>query len=167
MLNLIKAQNELKNLSDEQLPSVMQSGSVPPFLVLAEMNRRQEMRAAAGGQDDGSTVLGDVMKNKAPAKDQGLGSIPMGDNPMGMPPAPPAGGQGIMGMMPQQPPMPQQFAGGGGVDGYHAYQQAIGRMAAQEDRNRLRHDLAGLRAIQDLKPLPEMGMQKSRMSGMR
>jgi len=46
-VNIVKLQNDLKDLSDQQLLSTMQSGASPQYLVLAEMQRRKKMRDEA------------------------------------------------------------------------------------------------------------------------
>ena len=46
-MNIVKLQNDLKDLSDQQLLSTMQSGASPQYLVLAEMQRRKKMRDEA------------------------------------------------------------------------------------------------------------------------
>jgi len=43
-MNIVKLQNDLKDLSDRQLLDSMQMGSAPQYLVLAEMQRRKKMR---------------------------------------------------------------------------------------------------------------------------
>lgn len=52
MANLIEQMNILKGLSDENLQGEMQqpSGSVPPYLVLSEVNRRKDMRQRYEGE---------------------------------------------------------------------------------------------------------------------
>src|SRR5262245_38588750 len=88
-MNLVQQQNDLKNFSDQQLQQIMQAGdgSVPPFLVLGEMDRRARMRQeyGGGGQPGGRTVADDVM-----------GGLPALNKPSVMPQA------GMMG-----PPQPQ------------------------------------------------------------
>lgn len=51
-MNLIELQDTLRNLSDMDLQSEMNSpsGSVPPFLVLTELKRRKDMRGAYEGE---------------------------------------------------------------------------------------------------------------------
>jgi len=45
-MNLVKAADDLKNLSDQQLMMAGQNPVVvPPYLVLAEMKRREQLRA--------------------------------------------------------------------------------------------------------------------------
>lgn len=46
-MNIVQLQNDLKDLSDQQLIQTQQTGSVPQYLVLAEMQRRKTMRQEA------------------------------------------------------------------------------------------------------------------------
>jgi hypothetical protein len=49
-MNIVKLQNSLKDLSDRQLLDTMQTASAPQYLVLAEMQRRKELRSGAERQ---------------------------------------------------------------------------------------------------------------------
>jgi hypothetical protein len=64
-MNILDLQNQLKNLSQEQLIQQMQapSGDIPQFLLLNEITRRQKMRTAFEGQQnaDQTTVAEDVI----------------------------------------------------------------------------------------------------------
>jgi hypothetical protein len=66
MMNIVKAQDQLKNFSQDQLVREMQtpSGSVPQFLVLGEIMRRQRMQQGMATQQGGepqSTVAEDAV----------------------------------------------------------------------------------------------------------
>lgn len=43
-MNILELENDLKDLSDDQLRGAMQTGSAPQYLVLSEMQRRKQMR---------------------------------------------------------------------------------------------------------------------------
>jgi hypothetical protein len=61
-VNIVKLQNDLKDLSDQQLLSSMQMGSAPQYLVLAEMQRRKKMRDETSSQPQAqSTVADEIM----------------------------------------------------------------------------------------------------------
>lgn len=100
-MNILKIQDTLKNLSDEQLAQEMRlpSGSAPQYLVMTEMQRRQKMRAEFSGQEPPKTTMAEEMSGEAPPQ----------------PPARPEGGapqeanaQGIMGL-------PDQTMAGGAM----------------------------------------------------
>ena len=88
MPNLIEQMNVLKGLSDEALNGEMgaPSGSVPPYLVLSEVNRRKDMRQRYEGQQaqraKRTTVMEDLvgpmavpmMAQGAPAP-SGIGAV--------------------------------------------------------------------------------------------
>ncbi len=65
MMNLLKMQDSLKNLSQDQLISEMQSpsGDLPQFLVLSEITRRQKMENAFAqdSNEEQSTVAEDAV----------------------------------------------------------------------------------------------------------
>lgn len=63
MLNVIQIQDRLKDLSDRQLGEQMQSGTVPQYLVLAEVQRRTKIRqgAQSGSAAPQSTVAEDIV----------------------------------------------------------------------------------------------------------
>ena len=75
-MNIVKLQNDLKDLSDQQLLSSMQTGSAPQYLVLAEMQRRKKMRdeAATQAPQNEGTVADEIMG--------GIAAIPMGSMDM-------------------------------------------------------------------------------------
>jgi tetratricopeptide (TPR) repeat protein len=62
-MNIVKLQNDLKDLSDRQLMDSMNMGSAPQYLVLAEMQRRKKMRdeAATQSPQSESTVADEIM----------------------------------------------------------------------------------------------------------
>lgn len=98
MINILKVQNDLKNLSDEQLAQEMRmpSGTAPQYLVMTEMQRRQKMRSEFSGQQPPQTTMADEMSGAAPEQPQ-----------MGAPQGgPPQGGQE------QMPPTAMMAAGG-------------------------------------------------------
>jgi hypothetical protein len=98
MINILKVQNDLKNLSDEQLAQEMRmpSGAAPQYLVMTEMQRRQKMRSEFSGQQPPQTTMADEMSGAAPEQPQ-----------MGAPQGgPPQGGQE------QMPPTAMMAAGG-------------------------------------------------------
>ena len=87
-LDILSIQNDLKNMSDEQLGLAMQSGT-PTYLVASEKNRRVNMRkdfeARKSAQE--GTVVEDLFRNQQPLamgrmqqsfqpSQQGLGSLP-------------------------------------------------------------------------------------------
>ena len=108
-MNILRLQNLLKNFSDEQLSSEMQTptGNVPQFLVLTELQRRKEMRsdfAAAQAEQPQTTVAEDVMmEESAPGSPPPMGSPSVG--------GPPMAGLGALSQMPQQQPA-RMFTGG-------------------------------------------------------
>lgn len=64
MRNIIQQQDDLKNLSQQQLVTAMQSGTYPQFLVLSELNRRKRMtddQARREAVDDTNTVAQEVV----------------------------------------------------------------------------------------------------------
>jgi hypothetical protein len=108
-MNILRLQNLLKNFSDEQLSSEMQTptGNVPQFLVLTELQRRKEMRsdfAAAQAEQPQTTVAEDMMmEESAPGSPPPMGSPSVG--------GPPMAGLGALSQMPQQQPA-RMFTGG-------------------------------------------------------
>lgn len=112
-MNLIEQQNQLRGLPDDALPREMQSGSIPPFLVLSEINRRKEARQryeaqAAKYKGAQPTVAEELLGQLAP---RGLDAAAMqAQQPMAAP-AP----QGIDAALGGAP---QGFANGGMVGGY-------------------------------------------------
>ena len=76
-MNIVKLQNDLKDLSDQQLMGSMQSGSAPQYLVLAEMQRRKKLRDEASTPNEPQaqgTVADEIMG--------GIAAIPMGSMDM-------------------------------------------------------------------------------------
>lgn len=115
-MNLIEQQNQLRGLPDDALPNQMQSGSVPPFLVLSEISRRKTARERYEAQASKykaaqPTVAEELLGAAAP---RGLDAAAMmGGQPQAAP-------QGIAAAMPQMDAMatPPGYANGGMVGGY-------------------------------------------------
>jgi hypothetical protein len=115
-MNLIEQQNQLRGLPDDALPNQMQSGSVPPFLVLSEISRRKTARERYEAQASKykaaqPTVAQELLGAAAP---RGLDAAAMmGGQPQAAP-------QGIAAAMPQMDAMatPPGYANGGMVGGY-------------------------------------------------
>lgn len=108
-MNLVKAADDLKNLSDQQLMMAGQNPVVvPPYLVLAEMKRREQLRAEyakSQQQQQQPTVAQQVAQGMAQGQPQ-----------QQQQPQPQA--QGIMQAMPQGGSPVQAMAGGGQVGRY-------------------------------------------------
>lgn len=106
-MNIIQLQDNLKNLSDQQLTQAMQmpSQDTPPFLVVSELNRRKKMRDSFQAQQasqNQTTVAQDVVaaagvpqqaasemaQSLAPQTDMtnntGIMSVPQGGEPQRM-----------------------------------------------------------------------------------
>lgn len=119
-MNLIEQQNILRGMPDDALKqAIMTQSSVPPYLVLTEIQRRKNARdrymQMSQKQDAANTVAEELMGGRmpemaAPAAAPGIEAA-MG---MAMPPAAPAGLEAAM--------PPQNFADGGQV-GYADGQQ--------------------------------------------
>jgi len=117
-MNLIEQQNILRGLADDALKGEMGGGSVPPYLVLAEVNRRKSAReryeaANAKYRANQPTVAEELMGQKMPSGiDAAMpgGGMPMGGMMQGGGGMPTAG---IDAAMPQ--PQQQAFANGGMV----------------------------------------------------
>jgi len=86
-INLIKVQDQLKDLSDMQLTqSLAQGSSAPPALVLAELNRRKRMREGMA-QAPQATVADELMMAAMPQPqpmpmppaEGGLAALPVGE----------------------------------------------------------------------------------------
>ena len=106
-MNLVKAADDIKNLSDQQLISAGQNPvMIPPYLVLAEMKRREQLRAefAKAQQQPQLSVAQQVAQN--------LIQPQPGQSQQGMQQAPPQG------IMQAAPPQAQAMAGGGIVGRY-------------------------------------------------
>lgn len=107
-MNLVQIADDLKNLSDQQLAAMAQTPqSVPPYLVVAELKRRSDMRDGKVQPAPQSTVAQDVVQKAmmppmAPQMQQIQGGGPPMANRPGMPPQ-------------QTGPSPMKFAGGGSV----------------------------------------------------
>lgn len=75
-MNLIEQQNILRGLADNALQGEMQSGTVPPYLVLAEINRRKTAREryeAAVAKRGGNQTVAEELLGKRPM--QGINGI--------------------------------------------------------------------------------------------
>lgn len=104
-MNILDIQDKLKGLSEDQLAKEMQmpTGSVPQFLVLGEMNRRQTMRQSMQQQGAGAQTVAQELLNGAGVPSEGMSE-------MGRSMAPKssiAQNTGI-GALPQQAPPPEQ-----------------------------------------------------------
>ena len=130
-MNLVKAADDIKNLSDQQLLSAGQNPvMVPPYLVLAEMKRREQLRAQyakSQQQQQQPSVAQQVAQNLAQPQ--------MGQPQQGAPQQPPP--QGIMQAAPPQAMAMAQgghvarYADGGkGGSGISSFQSAIDAMKA-------------------------------------
>ena len=139
--NIIQMEDDLKNVSDEQLVEYMRNppSGVPQFLTLQEMDRRREMREsfqATQGQPQQSiaqelTSYTAGGGQQGPQGQQGIGSLPAGSaggaemqsRMNGNAPVPYRGGQVQSMGQPQgqatsgAPPMPKGMASGG-IVGY-------------------------------------------------
>lgn len=100
-MNILKIQDSLKNLSDEQLAQEMRlpSGTAPQYLVMTEMQRRQKMRDEFSGSQPPKTTMAEEMSGEAPPAPPAGGMPPEGDE---------ANAQGIMGL-------PDQTMAGGAM----------------------------------------------------
>ena len=101
-MNIVKLQNDLKNVPDQALIGYVQNptGQVPTYLALAELQRRKEMREKYQQQQTPETTVADDLKQQAqpsglamlaknPAQgnptlssaptDQGVAGLPTGD----------------------------------------------------------------------------------------
>lgn len=92
MMNILKAQDYLKGMTDQQLAYVINnpSDAIPGYLALSEQMHRAKERAEASGQSPPKTTIAEEMSGQAP---------PQGGPPQG---TPPQGGnpnsQGLMGL---------------------------------------------------------------------
>ena len=126
MANLIEQMNVLKGLSDEALNGEMgaPSGSVPPYLVLSEVQRRKDMRQRYEGAQAQRAKRTTVMEDLA-------GPVAM---PGGSPGVPAPSGIGAAGQ-----PEVQGFADGGIIDYADIakkYQERLGGLSEERDRAR-------------------------------
>jgi hypothetical protein len=142
MMNIMQVQAALRDLDDNALKQEMLSpGIAPQFLVLSEMQRRQEIRN--GGRP--TQLPQSNMKDEAL---QGLGALPQAPQgpPQGPPPAPPQQQAPMPQAPPQAPPQgpPQGYAAGGAVGfaggavGFAGGGQVVigGRIYDEDDPNR-------------------------------
>lgn len=76
-MNILDIQDKLKGLSESQLAQEMQmpSGSVPQFLVLGEMNRRQSMRQSMQQQGAGAQTVAQELLNGAGVPSEGMSGM--------------------------------------------------------------------------------------------
>ena len=130
-MNILKAADDIKNFSDQQLLSAGENPvMLPPYLVLAEMKRREQMRAEfakSQQQQQPPTVIQQTAQNLAQSQQQ-QGQPQQGQPQQGMPQQPQA--QGIMQGAPQQV---MAMASGGYVPRYAAGTQPdYGRLLARE-----------------------------------
>ena len=133
--NIIQMEDDLKNVTDDQLVEYMQNppSGMPQFLTLQEMDRRREMREsfqATQGQPS-QNIAQELTAYTAGEGQQGIGSLPAGSaggaemqsRMNGNTPVPYGGGEVQSMMQPQgqatmgAPPMPRGMASGG-VVGY-------------------------------------------------
>jgi hypothetical protein len=117
-MNIIKIQDDLKKLSDDQIAQEMRmpSGAVPQFLIMTEMQRRKEMRdgAAAGQAGDQPSIAEEMV---AQAQPQGIVGLPDETLAGAAMRARILGEQQQVGDMTVNPPQePQTMARGGYVD---------------------------------------------------
>ena len=129
-MNILKAADDIKNFSDQQLLSAGENPvMLPPYLVLAEMKRREQMRAEfakSQQQQQPPTVIQQTAQNLAQSQQQ-QGQPQQGQPQQGMPQQPQA--QGIMQGAPQQV---MAMAGGGYVPRYAAGTSNYGALLARE-----------------------------------
>ena len=109
MFNIVKMQDLLKNLPDDQLARLMQdpSGSVPPYLVVTEKERRNKMREEFSGKEPPKNTIAQEMFGTA-APEAPEGGPPPGGPPQGAPGGQDANAQGLMGL-------PDQTMAGGAM----------------------------------------------------
>lgn len=90
-MNILKIQDGLKNLSDDQLAQEMRlpSGSTPQYLIMTEMQRRQKMRDEFSGGQPPKTTMAEEMSGEAPPPPP-AGGMPTEGND--------ANAQGLMGL---------------------------------------------------------------------
>ena len=129
-MNILKAADDIKNFSDQQLLSAGENPvMLPPYLVLAEMKRREQMRAEfakSQQQQQPPTVIQQTAQNLAQSQQQ-QGQPQQGQPQQGMPQQPQA--QGIMQGAPQQV---MAMASGGYVPRYGAGTSNYGALLARE-----------------------------------
>jgi hypothetical protein len=101
-MNIVKLQNELKNVPDQALIGYVQNptGQVPTYLALSELQRRKEMREKyQSAKPEKTTVAEDL----TPAPQQGIAAIQQ-------PTQAPVAEQGVAGL-----PVPDQMFSGQGM----------------------------------------------------
>lgn len=129
-MNLIQAADLLKNLSDQQLVQANQNPTViPPYLVLAEMKRREQVRAefakAQASQAQNKSVAQQTAENLMQPQQMQQGQ-PQQQPPQGQPQQP-------QGIMQAAPPQVAAMAGGGYVARYaegtpiQQYREGVGK----------------------------------------
>lgn len=110
-MNLVQQAEQLKNVPDQMLGQMQQNPTaIPPYLVLAEMERREAMRKGMHAQGDPvqqKTVADEMRERFNPTAPQ---------MPPGMQPGQPGMPQG--GMPPGQPPMRMAEGGLASLKGY-------------------------------------------------
>lgn len=147
-MNLVKTAEDLKNLSDQQLMSAGQNPVVvPPYLVLAEMKRREQMRAeyAKATQQQGQQPT---------VAQQTAQSLMQGQPQPQQPQQPQPQGQGIMQAMPQGGAPVQAMAGGGQVGRYADGGSSSASPLA--DISYIARQLEGLKVPVPAAPAPDM-----------
>ena len=119
-MNIVKLQNELKNVPDQALIGYVQNptGQVPSYLALSELQRRKEMRDNyKAAKPEKSTVAQDLEQQAAPQPQAGLASLPAQQaNPQA----------GVAGL-----PVPDQMFSGQGM--------AAGGIVAFDDGGEVKH----------------------------
>lgn len=104
-MNIVKLQNELKNVPDQALIGYVQNptGQVPSYLALSELQRRKEMREKyQAAKPEKTTVAEDLEQQAQPA---GLAMLAKNPTPQGAPTE-----QGVAGL-----PVPDQMFSGEGM----------------------------------------------------
>ena len=104
--NILEVEDKIKGLPDQALMKEAQfpSGGVPQFLIVSELQRRNEMRKSyAATQDSAPTVP--VAQQVVAEASQGVAGM-MGGNPMPPPPMQAQVPMQAQAPMPMQPPMP-------------------------------------------------------------
>jgi hypothetical protein len=118
MPNIIEQQDLLKGLPDNRLALLLQqpTGDIPPFLVAAEAQRRQSIRAQFSGNANNESVVDSLTKQLVPQNIQ----APVNAPPQ-IPPTPPMAGvaalqqQQAMQQAAMNAQQPQQMRAGGAV----------------------------------------------------
>lgn len=114
-MNIVKLQNELKNVPDQALIGYVQNptGQVPSYLALSELQRRKDMREKyQAAQPEKSTVAQDLEQQ---AQSSGLAMLAKNPMPGATPPAPETAPteQGVASLPTGDMYQEQNFAGGG------------------------------------------------------